>query len=474
MAKGAVLSVLLCASALAGCSLAPRYETPQLAVAPPAVFKETGPWTPASPADLAPRGDWWTVFNDATLNRLEGELVVSNQTLASAVARYDAARAIAVQARGPLLPEIGANPQAFRTQLSDNRPQGNGGLDEYDTVNGGGALSYELDLWGRVRNLAAVSGLQAQASEADLAGVRLGLQVELASTYMALRGADAQLALLTQTIDAYERAFKLTSARHDGGASSGLDVGRSETQLQAARSQLQEARAQRAIFEHALATLTGAPASSFSIPTDASALAPPPTPVAAPSLLLQRRPDVAAAERRAHAANAQIGVARAALFPAVSLTGTGGYQTPGGMPLFEQPNIFWTLGAGFTAPIFDNGRRRAGVALAHAQFEQVSADYRAVVLTAFQNVEDQLALNNRLAASAEAIDAAASAARRTEGLALARYRLGAANYLEVVTAQTAALQSEQQSLTVRTRRLQAAVALIRALGGGWDQANSAD
>jgi multidrug efflux system outer membrane protein len=474
VAKRAVLAALLCASALAGCSLAPRYQTPQLAIAPPAVFKETGPWTPASPADLAPRGDWWTVFNDPTLNRLEDELVVSNQTLASAVARYDSARAIAAQARGPLLPEVGANPTAFRTQQSDNRPQGNGVGAEYDTVNGGGALSYELDLWGRVRNLAAVSGLQAQASEADLAGVKLSLQVELASTYMALRGADAQLALLTQTIDAYERAFKLTSTRHDGGASSGLDVGRSETLLQVARSQLQDASAQRAIFEHALATLTGASASTFSIPAAPAALTPPPTPVAAPSLLLQRRPDVAAAERRAHAANTQIGVARAALFPAVSLTGTGGYQTPGGMPLFEQPNIFWTLGAGFTAPIFDNGRRRAGVALAHAQFEQTSADYRAVVLTAFQNVEDQLALNNRLAASAESIDAAASAARRTEGLALARYRLGAANYLEVVTAQTAALQSEQQSLTVRTRRLQAAVALIRALGGGWDQTASAD
>ena len=460
-AAGACLALLL-----AGCSLAPAYEPPALAVTPTA-FKEAGPWTPAAPADAAPRGKWWSVFGDPVLDGLEDQLAGSNQSLASALARYDQARALLAQASGPLLPEIDANPSVLRTRQSTHRPLRNGGPDEYDTLNFGGFATYEIDLWGRVRNLVAAAKDQSEASAADLEGVRLSLQAELASDYMALRGADAQLQLLASAVDAYGRAFDLTNARHKGGASSGLDVGRAETQLEAARSQYQDFAAQRQIYEHAIATLVGKPASSFSLAARDGAIAPPRVPVDAPSVMLQRRPDIAAAERRAAAANAQIGVARAALYPTVTLNATGGWQTAGGVDLFDVPNVFWTLGAQAVGPLFDNGRRKAGVAIAKAQFEQVSADYRQTVLAAFQSVEDQLVLNNRLAAAATSIDAAAAAAGRTQDLALARYRLGAANYLEVVTAQTAALQSQQSSLSIRTRRLQAGVALIRALGGGW-------
>ena len=456
---------------LAGCSLAPAYQPPTLAVTPTA-FKETGPWTPAAPADAAPRGRWWSVFNDPVLDDLETQLGTQNQSLASALARYDQARGLLAQAQGPLLPEIDYNPNALRTRQSEHKPLRNGGPNEYDTLTFGGLASYEIDLWGRVRNLVAAARDQAQASAADLEGVRLSLQAELASDYMALRGVDAQLQLLSSAVDAYDRALKLTSARHKGGDASGLDVGRAETQLQAARSQYQDFAGQRQVYEHAIATLVGRPASSFSLASQAQVIAPPQVPADAPSVMLQRRPDIAAAERRAAAAHAQIGVARAALFPTLSLNATGGWQTAGGVDLFNVPNVFWTLGAQAAGPIFDNGRRSAGVAIARAQFEQVSADYRQTVLAAFQSVEDQMVLCNRLAAAAEAIDAAAAAAERTQNLALARYRLGAADYLEVVTAQTAALQTEQSSLSIRTRRLQAGVALIRALGGGWNGALS--
>ena len=466
MAKKVSTAAGLTALALAGCNVAPAYQPPAITVAP-AAFKETGPWTPAAPADAAPRGAWWSVFTDPTLDDLEGQLAAGNQSLASALARYDQARALLRQVEGPLLPELDYNPSALRTRQSAHRPLRAGGPDEYDTLTAGGAVSYEVDLWGRVRNLVAAAGAQAQASAADLEGVRLSLQADLATNYMALRGADAQLELLKSAVEAYTRAFDLTSARHNGGAASGLDVGRAETQLEAAKSQYQDFAAQRQVYEHAIATLVGKPASSFSLAARTETLAPPQVPADAPSVMLQRRPDIAAAERRAAAANAQVGVARAALYPTVSLSATGGWQTAGGVDLFNVPNLFWTLGAQAVGPIFDNGRRKAGVDIAKAQFEQVSADYRQTVLTAFQSVEDQMVLCNRLANAAQSIDAAAAAAERTQNLALARYRLGAATYLEVVTAQTAALQSEQSSLSIRTRRLQAGVALIRALGGGW-------
>jgi NodT family efflux transporter outer membrane factor (OMF) lipoprotein len=452
---------------LAGCSLAPVYVPPQIAA--PVAYKEIGPWTPAAPADAALRGDWWAVYNDPVLDDLEAQLGKANNSLASAVARYDQARALAAQARAGLLPEVDASGAAQANRQSNTRPLrvGGAGPDQYDNDQIGLTTNYEIDLWGRLRNLAAASRDQAQASAADLASAELSLRAELAADYMSLRGADAQLRLLRDTVDAYARAYDLTQARHEGGASSGLDVGRSETQLRVARAQIPDVTAQRALYEHAIAVLVGKPAFGFSIAMAQADPKPPHVPVTAPSALLQRRPDIAAAERRAAASNAQIGVARAAFFPTLTLGLTGGYQSSGGVDLLSAPNSVWTLGPSVVFPLFDGGRRKAAARYAQAQFAQTSADYRQTVLSAFQAVEDQLALNNQLAAEAAEQALAVQAAKKTQDLALTRYRLGAADYLEVVTAQTQALQVEQSALSVQTRRLQASVNLVRALGGGW-------
>jgi multidrug efflux system outer membrane protein len=470
MAKSSVAFLtapLLAAVGLAGCSLAPAYAPPK--VETPVAYKETGPWTPAAPADAAPRGGWWRVYNDPVLDGLQAQLAAANNGLASAVARYDQARALSAQAHAGLFPEIDASGALQANRQSLNRPlrTGGSGPTYYDNDQLGLSTNYEIDLWGRLRNLAAASRDQAQASAADLASAELSLRAELANDYMSLRGADAQLKLLKDTVDAYSRAYDLTQARHEGGASSGLDVGRAETQLRTARAEIPDVAAQRALYEHAIAVLVGKPASAFSVAAVDGGPVIPSVPVNAPSALLQRRPDIAAAERRAAAANAQIGVARAAFFPTITLGLSGGYETAGGVNLFSAPNSFWTLGPGVVAPLIDEGRRKAAADLARAQFREVSADYRQAVLTAFQNVEDQLALSNQLAGEASEQALAVTAARKTEDLATTRYRLGAADFLEVVTAQTAALQVEQAALTVQTRRLQASVNLVRALGGGW-------
>ena len=458
---------------LAGCSLAPAYAPPK--VETPAAYKEAGPWTPASPeAAAAPRALWWKVYDDPVLDGLEAQLDGGNFSLASAVARYDQSRALAAQARAGLFPELDLAGTAQGDRQSRNRPlrTGGAGPNQYDNDQLGLAVNYELDLWGRLRNLAASSRAQAQASAADLRAVELSLQAQLADDYMALRGADAQLRLLKDTVAAYSRAYDLTRTLHEGGAASGLDEDRAETQLQTARAQIPDLKAQRALLEHAIAALIGRPASLASVAAADAGPAPPRIPVTAPSALLQRRPDVAAAERRAAAANAQIGVTRAAFFPTISLGLSGGYQDAGGVNLLQAPNTFWTLGPNVVAPLFDAGRRKAADRFAQAQFAQASADYRQTVLSAFQDVEDQLALNNQLADEADAQALAVRAAVKTQDLALTRYQLGAADFLEVVVAQTAALQIEQAALTVQTRRLQASVNLVRALGGGWtaDQA----
>jgi multidrug efflux system outer membrane protein len=471
MARALRPAALASSLLLAGCSFAPAYAPP--AVETPTAFKEVGAMTPAAADGGAVGRDWWAVYGDQTLDRLEADLGKANSSLASAVARYDQARALADQARAGLLPEVDATGAVQANRQSRNRPLrvGGSGTNQYDNNQIGLAVSYELDLWGRIRNLAAAGRDQAQASAADLSGVELSLQAQLADDYMALRGADAQLRLLTDTVTAYTRAYDLTRTRHQGGAASGLDEGRAETQLRTAQALIPDVKAQRALYEHAIAVLVGRPASTFSIAAADAGPAPPRTPVTAPSALLQRRPDVAAAERRAAAANATIGVARAAFFPTVTLGLTGGYQDAGGMNLLQAPNTYWTFGPSFVAPLFDGGRRRAQARYADAQFAQAAADYRQTVLGAFQNVEDQLALNNQLADEADQQARAVAAALKTQDLALTRYQLGAADFLEVTTAQTAALVLQVSALTVQTRRLQASVDLVRALGGGWTTAD---
>ncbi|MDB5460587.1 MAG: transporter [Caulobacteraceae bacterium] len=461
---------LLLGAALAGCSLAPAYAP--LTMATPPAYKETGPWTPANPEDTEPRGDWWTVYGDQTLNDLERRIEDGNPDLAIALARYDEARALAAQARAALVPELDATGSATGNRQSAARPLRVGGPSQYGSDIAGGTVSYEFDLWGRVRNMVAAGRAEAQASQADVASVRLSLQAQLADAYLSLRGLDAQTKLLADASDAYARALKLTRAQHDGGAVAGLDVGRAETQLNTARAQQIDVVAQRALVEHEIAVLVGQTPSTFSLSPLAPMLEPPAIPVAAPSLLLQRRPDIAAAERRAAAANARIGVARAALYPSITLDATGGFQTAGGVNLLQAANSWWTLGPNINLPLFDGGRRKAVVRQTRDQFDEASASYRSTVLMAFQQVEDNLALCNKLAEEGQAEAAAVEAANRTEALAMIQYKMGATPYLDVVTAQTADLEAQRAALMIATRRLQASVDLIRALGGGWNEASA--
>lgn len=463
MGRPAFAAVL--ALALGGCSLAPAYAPPAVAV--PAAYKEAGPWTQATPMDTAPRGAWWQAFGDPVLDDLESRIERANPTLAAALARYDHARAAASQARAGLFPEIDASADVVRERVSAGRPlSASGQAARYTDRDVGASLSYELDLWGRVRNAVRAGAAEAKASEADVAAARLSLQAQLADTYFALRGADAEARLLADTVAAYERAAELTRTRHDGGIASGLDVSRAQTILSTARASLSEVAADRAIAEHRIAALVGEPAGSFAIAPATPALTPLVFPASTPSTLLQRRPDIAAAERRVAAANARIGVARAALFPSITLGGSGGFETTSGN-LLSAPFGFWALGpASAVLALFDGGKRRAGVRISRADYEEAAANYRETVLGAFREVEDNLALAHHLAAETKDQRAAAAAAEHTRDLALVRYRDGASDYLDVVTAQTAALESERAVLNLETRRLTVSVDGIRALGGG--------
>jgi len=448
------LILLPVAALLSACSMAPAYQVPATP-APAEAYSGTGDWTSAAPADDAARGPWWQVFDDATLNGLEDRIETGNLQLASALARYDQATAMSRQAQAGLLPSLSLTGSQSRT-----RDPRNGDLNNYVA---GATAAYELDMWGRVRNSIAANRASAEASAADLASVRLSVQAKLAETYLNLRGADAQIALLQQSVEAYQKALDLTNNRFHGGASSEIDVGRARTQLGTVQAQLEQAVGARALLEHAIAVLVGEQPSAFTLATATDETVIPHIPADAPASLLQRRPDIAAAERRVYAANAGIGVAQAARFPSLTLAAAGGNEEYVG-----QTGPYWAIGP-VTAnlPIFDGGARKAGVGVARAEFEQASAAYRQSVLMAFQDVEDQLTLNNQLAMAADHQDDAVTAATRTNQLALIQYKEGAASYLDVVTAQTAELDARRAALNLQTTRLIAAVDLIRALGGGW-------
>jgi multidrug efflux system outer membrane protein len=472
---GKMASLLRCAwllVPLAGCATAPAYTVPQVAATMPETYKEIGPWTPAAPADQAARGEWWTAFGDPLLDDLQGRLLKANPSLAAALARYDQARALFAQARADQYPQVGLQGGLSRSRESANRPGGEGLAVTGNDILAGGTISYELDLWGRVRNEVAAGKAEAQASAADLASARLSLQAQLADAYLSLRSLDAQAKVLDEAVTSYTRALALTKARHDGGVVSGIDVGQAQTQLQTALAAQSEVLGQRALYEHAIASLVGEPASNFSVAVAPSLPALPATPVSTPSVLLQRRPDVAAAERRAYEANRNIGVARAAYFPTITLGASGGFETTSlHQSLISTPSSFWSLGPAAAVALFDGGRRKAAVAQARGVFDESSANYRSTVLAAFQQVEDNLALLNRLAQEADQEQAALEAARRTEAFALTRYRQGAVTYLDVVTAQAASLDAQRAAIVLQARRLQASVDLVRALGGGWSTAD---
>ena len=465
MQRNKLLVSLTAAALLAGCSMAPAYQKPTVPTA--AAYKEVPGWQPAGAAIVAP-GKWWQAFQDPTLNGLEDQLEAGNPSLAAAAARYAEARARAREARADLFPQVEADANYGRSRQSANRPFSPGTTQTYDTATVGASLAYELDLFGRIGNSVRAASAEAKASGSDLAAVRLGLQAALATDYFNMRGLDARITLLRQTVEAYGKASDLTNTRHQGGVASGIDVSRADAQLASAKSELDGVLADRANLEHAIAILLGQSPSGFSLAVADLALQPPAVPVGVPSTLLERRPDIAAAERRVFAANARIGVARAAFFPTITLGAAGGYEATQGHNLLSASSGFWALGpVGAALTLFDGGARAAQVKVSRAEFDEAAANYRATVLTAFREVEDDLALGRQLAAQEQDQQAAVRAAEHTRDLALVRYRDGASDYLEVVTAQTAALDAERSLLQIHARRLGVAADLVRALGGSF-------
>lgn len=462
--RTAVAAVL--ATALAGCSLTPPLQLPEIATGEH--YKEQAPWTAAAPADALPRAAWWTSYGERELDGLQQRLLAGSPDLAAALARYEQARAYGEQLRSGLFPSMGLSADAARARQSATRPPSGSALPRfYESYDVGLSAGYELDLWGRVRNSVAAGEHARAASAADLESARLSLQAELADDYIVLRGLDQQAALLDGTVAAYDKAVALTQKRRDAGIASGLDVARAQTQLDMARSQSAQNKAQRALAEHAIAALIGEAPATFALPASDATIALPAIPLDLPSTLLQRRPDIAAAQRRVAAANAQVGIARAAWFPSISLGASFGYQSNQAGGWLSAPNAAWAIGPSLLLDLFDAGKRRAQNAQAQAALDEAGARYRGVVLGAFQQVEDNLALLQHYKVAADAEESAVASARRSLDFAMTRYREGAVSYLEVVQSQTVALAAQRAALDLDTRQLRASVALIRALGGGW-------
>lgn len=468
--RAALLSALALPALLAGCDLAPAYAPPADIL--PANWKGGDGWQVAHPADTVPRGAWWTAYGNPTLDALEVRLR-DNPDLAAARDRFEEARALAAEAEAGLYPQITGNFDPSDNRQSVQRlfrsPTSTAPLRSGD-VRIDAAASWELDIWQRVANATRSRKRLAQASAADLASLELSLRAELANAYLALRGLDQELALYEQTVAFYRTGVEITTLRLQGHIGSLLDVERARSQLDTASALATEATAQRALAEHAIATLVGATASSFSLPSQAATpLTLPEIPTGVPSTLLQRRPDIAAAERRMAAANAEIGVARAAFFPELTIGGDLGREA-NGFDLFEGPLAMWSIGAQVVAPIFEGGLRRAELRFARSSHDETRALYRSTVLTAIGEVEDQLALTHLLATEAQQSASALSDTGRVQALALELYRQGADNYLSVVVAQIGALQAGVDAVGVTVRAQQASVGLVRALGGGWRRA----
>jgi NodT family efflux transporter outer membrane factor (OMF) lipoprotein len=455
---------------LGGCMVGPKYVQPTVPPPPPA-FKETpSNWAQASPQDQLPKGKWWEIYGDQQLNSLEETIAVSNQNLKVAYQQYMSAQDLVREARSQLFPTVGVQPTGSRTQLSKNRPNFTSTTtNQYSDVVLPAQLSYEVDLWGQVRRTIEANRENAQASAGDLENVSLSLHSELAFDYFSLRGLDLQKQLLDATVADFEKALQLTQARYHGGVASDVDVAQAETQLETTRAQDIETGVARAQFEHAIAVLTGQTASTFSISPAPLTASPPQIPLGLPSELLERRPDIAAAERRVAAANAQIGIAVAAYYPQISLSGSGGFESTAIGTLIQGPSALWSVGGSALETVIDGGRRRAVTQQARDNHEATVASYRENVLEAFQQVEDNLAALRLLDQELVTQQVAVASARRSVDLSTVRYKRGITTYLEVLTAQSTALSNERTAADLMTRRMTASVQLIKALGGGWDR-----
>ncbi len=456
---------------LAGCTVGPNYKRPAAEV-PPA-YKEVGDWKTAQPNDQNLSGNWWEIFQDSQLNALEAEVNVSNQNLKAAEAQYTQARAALRYQRADYYPTVAVAPSATRNSFSGNRQPHSAQFSgvTFTDLQIPFELSYQVDLWGRVRRTVESYRDQAQASAADLAAVNLSMHAQLALDYFQARTLDAEEQLLNSTVKQYEQALELIENRFAGGLASDLEVQQARTQLETTRAQAIDVGVARAQFEHAVAVLVGKPPASFSLAPLPLTAPPPPIPVGLPSDLLERRPDIAASERLMASANAQIGVAKAAYYPLVNLAAAGGFESGSITTLISGPSVLWSAGPSALFTIFDVGRRRAASDQAIAAYNQTVANYRQTVLTGFQQVEDNVAALRILEHEAQVQDKAVAAAQKYLELADTRYKGGVTSYLEVTTAQSAALSDEVTAVSILGRRMVDAVTLVQALGGGWDQSS---
>jgi NodT family efflux transporter outer membrane factor (OMF) lipoprotein len=481
-----LIAVALCMLLAAGCNVGPRYSKP--AVETPSAFKELTPdemsetagWKTAQPADTLPRGKWWEIFNDPDLNALEDQVAVSNQTVAASFAAFLSARAVVKQARSAYYPTVTTTPSLTRQKQVNRQFSGESNTNTVGPAIGTGAshpitfyslpfdATWELDLWGNIRNTVKAQTLEAQAAAADLENVRLTMQAELAVDYYQLRAEDAQKQLLDDTVKAYKDSLDLVNARFHTGIASDEDVSQAETQYTTALAEDTDLGILRAQYEHAIAVLIGRAPSSFSV--DPKPLVPNPVaiPLAVPSVLLERRPDVAAAERRAAEANAQIGVAKSAYYPTLTLGASANSEATRLDDLVSWPNFAWSVGGSLAETLFDGGKRAGATAQARAAYSQNVASYRLAVLTAFQQVEDDLAALRVLSRELQQQDDAVKAAQRFLNLSRERYRLGIDSYLNVITAQTALLGNQRTLVSLQLEQMTSSVQLIEALGGGWD------
>jgi NodT family efflux transporter outer membrane factor (OMF) lipoprotein len=453
---------------LFGCTVGPNYVRPPADV--PVSYKELGDWKPVQPSDQVTKGNWWEVYEDPQLNALEVQIDVSNQNLKAEQEIFVQARAAIRISKSNYFPTITGGASASQNHTSSNAPLFRTGASRSDFSDYTIPIdaSWEPDLWGRVRRTVEASRSEAQATAADVANVSLSLHAELALDYFQLRGLDAQEDLLQSTIIAFERALALTQNRYKAGLASAVDVAQAETQLRTTRAQAIDVGVNRAAFEHAIAVLIGKPPAQFSLPTSPLRAAPPAIPPGLPSDLLERRPDVAASERRMQESNAQIGVAKSAYYPLVTLSGSGGFESGVFTTLLQGPSGLWSVGAAASETLFDAGKRHAVTQQAQSAYRQSIDTYRQTVLTAFQEVEDNLAALRILNDEEVVQQSAVASAEHSLALSLNRYKGGIVNYLEVITAQNAALADEVTEVGIRTRRMQASVLLVKAIGGGWN------
>jgi len=481
--RAAISAALAWLAFAAGCTVGPRYSRPTAPVPAPDAWKTQPPWEQAAPKDAIPKGAWWQVFQDPALDAYEQQLLQANQSLVAARDRLEQARSLARVATADMFPQLSADPSALRQRGSGNRPL-NG---EVPTVANGGfspytqsaytipfSLSYEVDLFGRVRHNVEAANASLQSTAADLQNVQLVLTAELAADYFALRELDAEWQVVQESVGYQRKGLDLVNNRHNGGIASGLEVAQQAALLDSTLSQLALVQQSRAQYEHAIAVLVGQSASGLNVPVAPLQATPPPVPLGVPSDVLERRPDISTAERQMAYQNAQVGVAHSAFYPHITLSGSGGWQSRDLGPLLNAPSLFWSLGADALQPLLEGGRNRANLAAARAAYDQSVANYRQSVLTAFQEVEDGISNLSTLSQALTTQGAAVEDARRALTIANNRYIGGVTSYLDVITAQTTLLTSERLETQLLGQRMVSSVYLVKALGGGWDASQIKD